>query len=92
MMSLSPRVLLSIDYEPVFALFRHYDKLTDPEQRRDLDQRFTLDAIDPILEQLGDSKASIYLVGEIAGWYPEVLRRSLPRATNLACIAISIAP
>lgn len=71
-MSLSPRVLLSIDYEPVFALFRHYDKLADVEERRNLDQGFTLDAIDPILEQLGDSKASIYLVGEIAGWYPEV--------------------
>ena len=71
-MSLSPRVLLSIDYEPVFALFRHYDKLTDPEQRRDLDQGFTRDAIDPILELLGDCKTSIYLVGEIAGWYPEV--------------------
>jgi len=68
----SPRVLLSIDYEPVFALFRHYDRLTDPEQRRDLDQGFTLDAIDPILDQLGTSRASIYLVGEIAGWYPEV--------------------
>lgn len=68
----SPRVLLSIDYEPVFALFRHYDKLTDPEQRRALDQGFTLNAIDPILAQLGDSKASIYLVGEIAQWYPEV--------------------
>ena len=71
-MSLSARVLLSIDYEPVFALFRHYDKLTDPEQRRDLDQGFTLEALDPILEQLGSSRASIYLVGEIAGWYPEV--------------------
>lgn len=71
-MSLSPRVLLSIDYEPVFALFRHYDKLTDPEQRRDLDQGFTLDALDPILQQLGNSRASIYLVGEIAGWYPDV--------------------
>ena len=68
----SPRVLLSIDYEPVFALFRHYDRLTDPEQRRDLDQGFTRDAIDPILELLGDARASIYLVGEIAGWYPEV--------------------
>lgn len=71
-MSLSPRVLLSIDYEPVFALFRHYDKLTDPEQRRELDQGFTREAIDPILDQLGGSKASIYLVGEIAGWHPEV--------------------
>ena len=71
-MTPSPRILLSIDYEPVFALFRHYDKLTDPEQRRELDQGFTRDAIDPILEQLGNSKASIYLVGEIAGWYPDV--------------------
>lgn len=71
-MSISPRVLLSIDYEPWFALFRHYDKLTDPDERRKLDSGFTLRAIDPILEQLGDSKASFYLVGEIAGWYPEI--------------------
>jgi len=71
-MSTTPRVLLSIDYEPWFALFRHYDKLTDPDQRRDLDGGFTSRALDPILEQLGASKASIYLVGEIAGWYPDV--------------------
>jgi hypothetical protein len=68
----APRVLLSIDYEPVFALFRHYDRLSDPEERRALDQGFTRDAIDLILAQLGDARASIYLVGEIAGWYPEV--------------------
>ena len=71
-MSVRPRVLLSIDYEPVFALFRHYDSLTDPVYRRDLDGGFTLHALDPILEQLGDSKTSIYLVGEIVQWYPEV--------------------
>ncbi|MEO5886290.1 MAG: hypothetical protein ABIQ77_01385, partial [Anaerolineales bacterium] len=71
-MPLTPRVLLSIDYEPVFALFRHYDSLTDPLQRRDLDAGFTLRAVDPILEQLGQAKASFYLVGEIAEWYPEV--------------------
>ena len=71
-MSVRPRVLLSIDYEPVFALFRHYDSLTDSAYRRDLDSGFTLHAIDPILELLGDSKASIYLVGEIVEWYPEV--------------------
>jgi hypothetical protein len=74
-MSFSPRVLLSIDYEPVFALFRHYDKLNDAEQRMDLDQGFTRDALDPILDQLGTDKASIYLVGEIAEWYPEVPRK-----------------
>lgn len=71
-MPVSPRVLLSIDYEPVFALFRHYDQIADVKTRRDLDARFTLEAIDPILGKLKDSKVSIYLVGEIAEWYPEV--------------------
>ena len=71
-MSITPRVLLSIDYEPWFALFRRYDALTDSRQRRELDNGFTLRALEPILEQLGDSKASLYLVGEIAEWYPEV--------------------
>lgn len=71
-MTISPRVLLSIDYEPVFALFRHYDQITDAPTRREIDGRFTSRALDSILEQLGDSKASIYLVGEIAEWYPEV--------------------
>lgn len=71
-MSVSPRVLLSIDYEPVFALFRRYDFIRDVRQRCDLDGGFTLRALDPVLEQLGASKASLYLVGEIAGWYPEV--------------------
>jgi Polysaccharide deacetylase len=71
-MSFSPRVLLSIDYEPWFALFRHYDHLRDSDQRRELDSGFTRHAIDSILEQLGSSKASLYLVGEIATWYPDV--------------------
>ena len=71
-MPVPPRVLLSIDYEPVFALFRHYDSLTDSFYRRELDGGFTLHALDPILEQLGNSKASIYLVGEIVKWYPEI--------------------
>jgi len=74
-MTPTPRVLFSIDYEPVFALFRHYDHITDVETRRGMDNGFTLRALGPILEQLGDSKASIYLVGEIAEWYPEVPQR-----------------
>jgi hypothetical protein len=68
----SPRVLLSIDYEPWFALTRRYDIMRNPAQRRDLDGGFTLRAVDPILEMLGAAKASFYLVGEIAEWYPEV--------------------
>jgi hypothetical protein len=68
------RVLLSIDYEPWFALSRRYDRLHDPMQRRDLDGGFTLRALDPILAMLGGVRASFYLVGEIADWYPEVPR------------------
>lgn len=68
----SPRVLLSIDYEPWFALTRRYDGLADPQQRRGLDGGFTRRALDPILEMLGEAKASIYLVGEIVDWYPEI--------------------
>ncbi len=49
-MSVTPRVLLSIDYEPVFALFRYYDGLSDSRQRRALDHGFTLHALDSILE------------------------------------------
>jgi peptidoglycan/xylan/chitin deacetylase (PgdA/CDA1 family) len=71
-MSVTPRVLLSIDYEPWFALFRRYDGWADSMQRRALDDGFTLNALDPILEQLGDARASIYLVGEVAEWHPEV--------------------
>ena len=68
----SPRVLLSIDYEPWFALTRRYDKLAGLEQRRSLDGGFTQRALDPILEMLAPARASLYLVGEIAAWYPEI--------------------
>jgi len=68
----SPRVLLSLDYEPWFALTRRYDAWRDPAQRRALDDGFTQQALDPILDLLGKIRASIYLVGEIAGWYPEI--------------------
>ena len=68
----TPRVLLSIDYEPWYALVRRFDGLSDPDERRDLDGGFTHWAIDRILEKLGDAKISFYLVGEVADWYPEV--------------------
>jgi hypothetical protein len=79
----SPRVLLSIDYEPWFALTRRYDQLGDPEQRRALDGGYTQRAIDPILEMLGPAQASFYLVGEIAEWYPEVARKILAAGHEL---------
>ena len=64
-MSVTPRVLLSMDYEPWFALFRRFDNLTDSFQRRNLDDGFALRALDPILNILGDAKASFYLVDEV---------------------------
>jgi hypothetical protein len=71
-MNPSPRVLLTLDYEPWFALTRRFDSLADLKQRRDLDGGYVLSALDPILEKLGDAKVSFYLVGEIAEWYPEI--------------------
>jgi hypothetical protein len=68
----SPRVLLSIDYEPWFALTRRHDRLQGAEKRRDLDAGFTLRALQPILELLGEARCSFYLVGEIAEWYPQI--------------------
>ena len=68
----SPRVLLSIDYEPWFALTRRYDGITNCEERRALDDGFSQNAIDPILEMLGPNKASFYIVGELTDWYPEL--------------------
>ena len=82
-MSVSPRVLLSIDYEPVFALFRRYDFIRDVRQRCDLDGGFTLRALDPILEQLGHAKASLFLVGEVADWYPEVPQKIISAGHEL---------
>jgi len=79
----TPRVLLSIDYEPWFALVRRFDRLSQPEERRDLDGGFTAWAIDPILEKLGDAKVSFYLVGEIAGWYPEIPQKIIDAGHEL---------
>ena len=79
----SPRVLLTIDYEPWFALSRRYDKLENTTERRNLDGGFTLEALDPVLEKLGDSKISFYLVGEIAEWYPEIPQRIIKAGHEL---------
>jgi Polysaccharide deacetylase len=71
-MAPSPRVLLSIDYESWLTLAPRYNTIMDASERCQLDGGFTLQALDPILEKLGEAKASFYLVGEIAGWYPEI--------------------
>lgn len=82
-MSVSPRVLLSIDYEPWFALSRRYDALEDSIERRDLDGGFAASALSQILEKLGKCQASFYMVGEIAEWYPEIPRKILAAGHEL---------
>jgi hypothetical protein len=79
----SPRVLLSIDYEPWFALTRRYDFLAGRQERCELDGGFCQRALDPILDMLGEAKASFYLVGEIADWYPEVPQKIVARGHEL---------
>lgn len=70
-MTPSPRLLLTIDYEPWAALSRRYDFLPS-KTRRKLDDGYAFRAVDPILEHLGNAKASFYLVGELIDWYPEL--------------------
>ena len=78
-MPVAPRVLLSIDYEPVFALFRHYDSLTDSFYRRELDGGFTLHALDPLLEQLPAVVAGIWLWAEHL-LHPEAASRGIEQS------------
>jgi hypothetical protein len=68
----TPRVLLSIDYEPWFAFIRRYDEIKESRARRNLDGGFSQSALADILDQLEGAKASFYLVGEVAEWYPQV--------------------
>ena len=52
-------------------------------ERRNLDGGFTLQALDPVLEKLGSSKISFYLVGEIAEWYPEIPQKIIKAGHEL---------
>ena len=70
-MNPSPRLLLTIDYESWFAPSRRYDFISAIE-RRDLDDGFARSALEPILELLKDVKVSIFLVGELLEWYPDL--------------------
>lgn len=67
----SPRLLLTIDYESWFAASRRYDFLP-AEKRFALDDNFSNQVIDPILEIFADKKVSFYLVGELVEWYPDL--------------------
>jgi len=77
-MTPTPRLLLTIDYEAWFAPSRRYDHLPS-QSRRELDEEISRRMLDPILEVLGISKVSFYLVGEMVEWYPE-LPEKLSRA------------
>ena len=70
-MTPSPRLLLTIDYESWYAPSRRYDFLS-PTERRGLDDGFAHNALEPLLERLKDVKTSVYLVGELVEWYPDL--------------------
>ena len=75
-MTPSPRLLLTIDYEPWFAPSRRYDSWTS-EKRRELDANISQQSLMPILKMLGASKSTFYLVGEMLEWYPELPEKIL---------------
>ena len=75
-MTPSPRLLLTIDYEPWFAPSRRYDSWTS-KKRCELDANISQQSLVPILEMLGASKSTFYLVGEMVEWYPELPEKIL---------------
>jgi hypothetical protein len=52
-----------------------YEPLPDEFERNKLDDRFSQEALSPILTMLNGATISFYLVGEIASWYPDVPQR-----------------
>lgn len=70
-MTPSPRLLLTIDYESWFAPSRRYDLLSSND-RRVLDDGFAYNALKPLLDRLQTAKTSIYLVGELVEWHPDL--------------------
>ena len=70
-----PRVLLSIDYEPWAALLQREYDLAPSAVRREVDNGYTAEALDDVLGALAGASVTIYLVGEIADWHPDVPSR-----------------
>jgi hypothetical protein len=67
-----PRVLISIDYEPWVAMRQREFNYATSEKRMEIDDCYTADSLDELLDILNGKPISIYLLGEIALWYPQV--------------------
>jgi hypothetical protein len=67
-----PRVLLSIDYEPWAVLLQREYNTAPSATRRQVDDGYTAETLDDVLDVLAGVSASVYLIGEIVDWHPEV--------------------
>jgi peptidoglycan/xylan/chitin deacetylase (PgdA/CDA1 family) len=67
-----PRVLISIDYESWVAMRQSEFNYAPSDQRLEMDDGFTADSLDELLDILNGKVISFYLLGEIAAWYPQV--------------------
>lgn len=66
-----PRVLISIDYESWTGLSSDYQD-TSADLRHQIDNCYVRDGLDEFLSVFKNTPISIYLLGEIALWYPEI--------------------
>lgn len=78
-----PRVLISIDYESWVAMRQSEFNYAPSEQRLEVDDRFTVDSIDELLDIFSGKRISFYLLGEVAIWYPEVPEKIVSRGHEL---------
>jgi len=70
----SPRVLISIDYEPWVGFIKDYLQVSS-NIRKEIDAGYTKDTLTEILSIIDGQSITIFLVGEIANWYPEIPQR-----------------
>jgi hypothetical protein len=70
----NPRVLISIDYEPWVGFIKNYLQVSS-NTRKEIDAGYTKDTLTEILSVIDGHTLTIFLVGEIANWYPEIPQR-----------------
>ncbi len=80
---IEPRVLISIDYESWVAMRQSEFNYAPSDKRLEMDDGFTADSLDELLDILNGKVISFYLLGEIAAWYPQVPEKIKARGHEL---------
>ncbi len=78
-----PRLLISIDYEPWASMLQREYNHAPSSLRQEVDAGYTHSAMEELLSVFTGKAVSIFLVGEIASWYPDIPGRILAAGHEL---------